>query len=450
LEKNAMDFNTYSLFCYVFFFADVLVLLKLFVSHRWLFIKPSMIVVSFFIIQIQMAATFEARFVYDILPSHGEFLLITYILPSILLLLAPFYRQKEFKGIFMTISSSWPNESRWDSGDSFVLLTYFVVLFLYLLEIPFMQTGLVAIFTDSEHSAIIREKSLKLVSNTMVRYSYLFLIKFLAPYCAVAMFLFIPRTVSITRKILLLLGISVVSVGAMLPGARSMLVMIVLTMALAFFLGRKMRIRLSKLILVMIIILGIPALMSIARQGEHVSLSGMLNMMIGPIVERMFITPMKTGVEHLLYVQTHGYFGVAGVRWLAPLFGEKYIDISNLIYQVYSPWKLDSGLSNTCYFYSIFSRWGLPSLPLIVLLTLSLDWMLLPIRFCNPHRQKIVVPVILVIAISFVSIDFTAGIVSGGFLTGILFILALDFLVVPLFRFSCGKDSAGLPCRIGS
>ena len=121
-------------------------------------------------------------------------------------------------------------------------------------------------------------------------------------------------------------------ISVSLAGARAPAAQIVLTMIFALFLMKGMPVKPIYIVSALMVVLAFPVLFSIVREGRDFSIALFFQYMSGGIFQRVFITPMETGLWHAHYAQTVGYIGVAGIPRLATLFGVESINLANIIF----------------------------------------------------------------------------------------------------------------------
>lgn len=312
-----------------------------------------------------------------------------------------------------------------------ILGTVVLISVFYLSNVSLSETGLYTIFIDPMHSAQAREESFKLIDNLPLRYSYSFLRSTFAPLLAVL--LYISFVQNVKRLRIIKAGIAIIVlvclfVSISLPGARGPIAVVILTIILALFLRKGMPIRPLHIILAIIVVLSMPILFSILREGREISFSLFFRYLVGGIFNRVFVMPMQTGLWHVHYAQTQNFFGIAGIPKLASLFGVEPINVPNVIYLNYFSISLLSGFANTSYVFSYYSYFGIVSFIFSLIGLWFLDLAVIVYRILSDKFLLPCVASILVASISFVSADYTVVILTNGFGILLVSVLILDRL----------------------
>lgn len=404
--------------------------------YRFLFVKPSIIVILLFHLQIQWAATVYSGYIESYLPYPIPFAILTHCFPLIGLVISYLTTRKSALIIWDRITDPHYQLFRSSNRAIFLLLGYIVVVTIwYLSYVPLSKTGLFSILFDPMHSAQAREESLKLLYNVPLKYAYSFLGSIFAPLLAIMLALFLvynvkqKRIIRVTIDIIVLVCIFVI---ASLTGARGPVAKVILSIILAFYLNQRMPIRPFYIILAAVAVLFLPVVFSILREGQEFSLLHFVQYLTGGIFRRVFVAPMFTGLWHTHYAQTSGFFGIGGIPKLAVIFGVAPFSAANIIYLNYTSYSLQSGLANTCYVLSYYSYFGLISFVFSLLGLWFLDFAVLIYRQLSNRVLLPCVASVSVASISFISSDYTTVLLTHGF--GLLLIIALVLDYICRFR----------------
>ena len=372
------------------------VLILIFFTSRHLYIRPSVLILLFFNLRIQWASVVKSDYIYEILDYPLSYWLLTHGLPWIILLLLIFSRKSLSKKVWQDVFLAGDvYESREIRQASILMFLVFAVLVgFYLYHVPFDKTGLYTIITNPENAGQAREESLKLVSNVLVRYSYSWVRDVIGPLAGALITLQLIQMRSKLSKLIhlpiYLVGLIFILVGVSFPGARAGIASVVFTVLITYWIKEKMPFRLRYVIVGFLLVLTGPIILTILREGKIVSLDRFVDLLFGPVFLRVFLTPMKTGLWYVDYVQTNGFVGISGVRPLALAFGEKFINLPNVIGLSYIAHPLLTVSANTCFIYDFYACFGLLSIPLSILVWFALDLFLLAFRYPSPVTIAIV------------------------------------------------------------
>ncbi len=393
---------------------------------RFLFIKPSMMVIFFFHLRIQWAATINSDRVETYLPEPVSFAFLVHGFTLIGLFLSIFIMRRNTKKLWYRITDNYYAIPGSINRAVLVLLGFItVIVFWYLSNVSIWKTGLFTIFFNPEYSAQAREESLKLLSNIPLRYAYSFLNSTFALLLAALIALLLAQSLKqrrIVKSSIYVFIIICVLFLVSFSGARSPSAVIILLIILLFYLKKGLPLKPVYLLISCITVLTIPVLLSIFREGQEFNILNYFQYLFGSIFKRVFVLPMYTGLYHVHYAQTFGFFGIAGIPKIAYLFGIPPVNPANIIYLQYSSWSLQSGLANTCYVFSYYSYFGLISFVFSLLGLWLLD---LSILIYNKLSNRFLLPCIasvLIASLSFVAIDYTTVLLTQGF--GLLLILS--------------------------
>jgi len=201
-----------------------------------------------------------------------------------------------------------------------------------------------------------------------------------------------------------------------LAGARVYAAMIIMTIFFAELLRRGVPLNPFYILIGGALILAIPTLLSIFREGRQVDFDLFWEYLQGGIFNRVFILPMETGLWHVHYAQTYGFFGIQAIPKLAAIFGVTPINATNIIALTYSNEALQSTSANTAYVFSYYSYFGLWTFLLSLILLWLLDLALLVYRKISSRMLLACVAAVSVAANNFVATEYTIALVTNGFI----------------------------------
>ncbi len=400
--------------------------------NRFLFIKPSIIVIIFFHIQIQWAATVNSEYIESYLFDPIVFAILAHGFPLIGLFIS-FITMRNSALVVWHRITNYSQNYIYRKSNRAIFLLFACVLFVtlwYLSYVPISKTGLFSIFFDPMSSDQAREESLKLIPNVQLKYAFTFLQSTFSPLLAVLTTLFIVYSfkrkfmVHVAFGIILLFG---VLISVSLPGARAPAAVVILSIIWAFFLKKGMAIQPLQIIIAFVVVLLVPIMLTILGSGHEISFSIFLQYLTDSIFYRVFADPMITALWHIQYVQQSGYFGIAAIPKLAYLCGLDPINVANLIHLEHFPDAATSGLSNTCYVFSYYSYFGFSSIVFSLFGLWFLDLSVLVYKKLNDFILLSCVSAVSVACISFVSADYTTVILTFGFFPILIVSMALDY-----------------------
>lgn len=416
------------LFCILTLFLIFLVIWR----YRFLMVKPSVIVITFFHLRIQWAATFKAEYIEQFLPDPIIFLFLVQILPILGLIGSFFIFHKDTIAIFSRVSKK--NLLTFSVKKEIIFIPIFIILLIaiyYFMFIPPEKTGLYAIFFDPSKAVEAREASLKLIDFPLLRYGYSFLINVFAPFLSVFLiFVFLKYIKRIHFMSLLAASmLALVLVLVSLPGARTPAAALIMTMIWALYLHKGIPFRPIHIILGLLAVFSIPVILTIFREGQVVDFSRFINYLKGGIFYRVFVVPMEVGLYHVHYAQVNGFFGIAAIPKLAALFNIEPVNAANLIYTYYYQFSImiPTGLANTSFIFSYFSYFGIFSIVISLLGLWMLDLAVLVFRkIRNDWILLAAIASLFPASMSFLSADYTIVLVTNGFILLLLLAWILD------------------------
>ncbi|MCP5047327.1 MAG: hypothetical protein GY940_09165 [bacterium] len=401
--------------------------------YRFLLIKPSIIMIAFFHLQIQWAATIKAGFIEQYLPSHYDFLLLAQVFPLLGLAVSFFIFHRRTVKVYSRIITTGVENLEFKTRNLVILLgAMALVLMVYLSMVPLSSTGIYAILLDPLESKLARETSLKLLDSALLKYGFSYMKSALAPLLCVLTMIFLIRNLkqkkpgrSALGAIIILFAMAAVS----LPGARMPAAMLILTMLFALYLAYNMPLNPTYPIIAFLMIISLPVLMTLFREGQGFDLAGFFGQLQGGIFKRVFVVPMETGLWHAHLAQTTGFTGITAIPKLAELMAVDPINLSNIIYLKYSPYHLASGLANTGFVFAYYSIFGIGSLAFSLLGTWALD-LAIPLmdKLKNNALLLATCASLAIAGTKFVATMFTTVLITNGFLLILVTAFILDRL----------------------
>lgn len=395
-------------------------------AHRHLFVKPSYIVLAFHLVIIQLPSAIWSEHVYRFLPNPWEYLLLVHGFGIIGLFLSSHMGRRSAREI-------WERITQQDLGARSVDLRWLLLLgsvvgltvIYYFSVIPLRATGLYNVVVNPEQAMIAREESLKLVSDPMVRYGMSMVSAVFAPLLAGILAVGLRTWESRAVQLVAMLGIAALLLIVSIPGARLPPVELLLVVILVGFYHRGLPIRPVTLLTVAVFLLSVPAVITIAREGQVVTAQRWMWYLTEAMLGRVFELPMKIGTWYVHYAQTGGKVGLMGIARIAKLAGEEPLSLPNIIGLTYQSTELTSIWANTGYLFRYYSYFGVVSLPFSIGGLLALDLALPVLRRLSAGLLLPAVAALAVSSASFVRADYTTALLTNGFAVLILAALAL-------------------------
>ncbi len=410
-----------------------IVLLAAIARDRSLLVKPSIMAVLFFHMMCQWGAALHAGRVEFLLPQPWIFVLLSHGFPIIGLAVSLLSGRGGARETWRRITSQ---EATGLAGKrrALALLALFFVLFMvvYLSQVPLRSTGLYNILfsdTSSAEAALARERSVNLLPNPLLRYGHNIMMAVFAPLLAVlAMQLMLVhwRRRSRLRAAFYLGCLVAVLAAASISGARSYSAYTFMLIFFAWLLQKGFPIKPVQFILAVIVILTLPTMLTILREGRALTVKGFISYLGGHTLKRVVIVPMETGLQHVHYAQTHGAFGMQAIPRLARAKGIKPLKVPLLISKVYSGNPLETTTSNTSYVYAYYSYFGLIAFVPCLLGLWLLDLSLLVYRRLSANLLLACVACVAIAANKFSGTEYTIGLFTFGFVFLLLVGWAVD------------------------
>lgn len=421
---------------WMFCVSTTILLITLLYKDRYMFIKPSILVIIFFHIQIQWAAILQMKNIAGYLPEPVFYSIIVNGFPFIGTLGSFLFLKKDSKSIWVRITD--PNYLSSAVSKVIILLFSTIVILIsifYFLNVSISETGLYSIVFNPLISSEAREKSLKLISNVYLKYSFSFLQSAIAPLFAVILGMSIVyhfKKGDLIKVCIYIIMFLFLIIFISIPGSRSPAASIILTIIIAYLLKKKMSVRPTVVILLVIVVFSIPVLLTVLREGKEMNVSIFSQYLFESILHRVFVVPMQTGLWHVHYAQTQGFIGIAGISKLAHVLDITPINVPNLIYLTYTSASVNSGFANTCYVFSYYCYFGIISLIFSLLGLWGIDLVVLLYKRLSNRLLLPCVASISMASISFISADYTTVLVTHGF--SIILLIVIIFEIVYCLR----------------
>jgi len=452
-KRGVLELTRPSLFIVVNWLLVILtfiVLLGAIARDRSLLVKPSIMAIIFFHIMCQWGAALHAGRVEYLLPQPWIFVLLSHGFPIIGLAVSLLSGRGGARETWQRITSQEATDlSGKRRALSFLALFFVLFMVVYLSQVPLRNTGLYNILfsdTSSAEVALARERSVNLLPNPLLRYGHNIMMAVFAPLLAVlAMQLMLAhwRRRSRLRAAFYLGCLVAILAAASISGARSYSAYTFMLIFFAWLLQKGFPIKPVQFILAVIVILTLPTMLTILREGRALTVKGFISYLGGHTLKRVVIVPMETGLQHVHYAQTHGAFGMQAIPRLAKTKGIKPLKVPLFISKVYYGNPLETTTSNTSYVYAYYSYFGLIAFVPCLLGLWLLDLSLLVYRRLSANLLLACVACVAIAANKFSGTEYTIGLFTFGFVFLLLVGWAVDRAVGKMESFFKSKDDKG-------
>jgi hypothetical protein len=231
----------------------------IFFSKRYLFIKPSILLLTYSHIFFQWPLAIYSGYYEQFLQDPFAFAFLIHAYTLIGFLVSIFVLNHETRMIWQQVTNRQTRDVKVSMEAVFILgvLTAGVTIF-YLRNVSFSQTGLYAIFFRPEVSALWRERSLKLLENQTLKYAYSIMVSSVAPLLVVMLFFTFLNGFKRLKMMMALFSMAAIIGVAFvisLPGTRVSVVNMLLVITIAYLFHRGLPFRPLKVFLLIAVIL---------------------------------------------------------------------------------------------------------------------------------------------------------------------------------------------------
>lgn len=294
--------------------------------------RPSVLFLTFWALQIQLSAAINASAYVGSLGSPWIFFAIVHGFPLSCLAIVLFTKRQHAEDVFIRIGVIVPKlpVQKIVLLLAFLLAIEYSIFFVYLYHVPFEKTGLYAALRAPEMLDSYRELSMKLLDNNFVRYLFSFLEKVIAPIAGVVLALLIGRLWFSGYRyyaVASALCIVVIIFPTLIYGARGPGAMVILALMFGFFLAFHRRLSVGFFAVSLALVLAVPTVLMVSKTqtfSAHIFTFQLIN-----ALDRAVGRGYLDNVWHIRNVEERGFYGVAGIEKLAPLFKEDPVDIFN-------------------------------------------------------------------------------------------------------------------------
>ncbi len=392
--------------------------------------KPSFIALLSFHIQVQWGATINAHVIEETLLEPWNFFVMVQLFPLVALFITPWSWNREAKELFSRLNPKLLVGNY--SYNFFIFISgfyIFYILYWYFSVVPIHKTGFYVMLTSPKVSQIAREESLKLLTSVPLKYAYSTFSNFISQFVSIILFIHIIRSLKnkkITHCLFYISFLVLIMFLASIYGARAPASFILLAIFTAVFLSLHKKISKFYLPIFFLILLFIPTLFSIFREGRELTVENFITI-FKYILIRTFWGTTKTVLWHMQFVEEFGTLGIAGIGNLSRIFGIEPINLFNLIGITYTH-TLKSISANTPFNVAYYACFGnlafFISLPLLFLL----DGILVIINKLSDKYLLATLATVLVATSQLASTLYTTIFITYGFLLVPVFIFCLEII----------------------
>lgn len=390
-------------------------------KEPYLLVRPSFIIAVCVLIRFNYTAALQPELIEIGLRHIYEFRWLCILLPATLLAWISLTPKLSLLATKLVVrckpTADTPPVMRLESRVlQWLSLISSALLLLYLVTVPLRSTGLWAIFYDHENSTLAREESLKLLTFAPTRYGYAMYINVFGPLLASLIWLKREHIHKQSRWLLLPVLFAIL-ISVSLSGARSMAAVFFLTLGVAHFLRqgrtRDMLVAIGALCTAAFVV----TFLSVARQhGIHgLTLLRIQDTFSRTIARRILVDPIWVGAYYNRYAQDFGEVGVAAIRPLAILFGERYEPLPLFVSQAYRLSSVDTSFANAGFLFDFQAAFGMYlGFGVAVISVASLDYLLHCFRGIHGRTLTALLATFVCCVPALVSVAFSTGIMTNG------------------------------------
>lgn len=398
-------------------------------KRRYIFLKPSVIALSFYFVLNIVPALLLSATISDSLSNPYELLFVNSIIPYLLLLFFCNTDLLPSRAIYTRIINLNPIASKLHPWLLLSLSFLSFTLLYYSSKHTLASTGLFVLFSDPLNALISREESFTYITDNYILYLLNLSIVTLLPFTGGLLFQ-LARTPSyhkIFRKLFLVLIYIFLLAFASIYGARGPAVYLLISTLYSLFL----LLRPSKLLPMIIFSSALSLLPAFLISFAYNTARGFSVVeIILNILSRTFFRGFESTIFWFEYLQNNSYFGISAIPKLSVLFGIPSFDPAVKIFDLYHPDSrfeiLGQASANT--FVQYYAIFGIPGLLLTATLLRVLDFI---VKSTSTLPNILLLPTYCALASSAIYISFSqlnTVIVSKGYLLILFFIFIHSIL----------------------
>jgi hypothetical protein len=297
-------------------------------------VKPSVLFMLFYSLQVQIPAAINYHKHAADLNSPWTFFFITHGFSLAALVISLCFKKSLAKETFERL-----DRYRFTQDDRailiallFFVLIMYIIFAAYLEEVSFEKTGLYALLFYPDLVDSYRETSMKLLANEYIKYSFAILEKVIAPIAGSLFALYIGvlwfKKKRILSLLLLPLGILIIF-PVLIYGARGPSAMVVLTMLFTIYLVFIRRLSFKFIGVSLIAVLIIPSSIMLLKTNSYEPNAIFYQML--NTTDRAIGRGYIDNYWHVKQVEQGSFYGIRGIEKLATVFGLDPIDAFNQV-----------------------------------------------------------------------------------------------------------------------
>jgi hypothetical protein len=362
----------------------------------------------------------QAEFIESFLLHPWDYFFLAHVFPISTLYISFFIGRRTAKKLYMEFRSMSQQGEDHPQERQLLIIVLMAIISLvlgwYLTIVPFKETGLYAMLFSLPNADIIREKSFKLLDHQLLKYIFSLMSNTLAPLTVIFISFEIKRHLSplrLSKLALYFVSLCFVLIVVSIYGAKAPALMLLFTIALAFYFRSGLPFRPTLIAFVGLILLIVPMVMSLLINKGEFDLGTVVSY-YGDILDRTFGRIAYPGLWHVDFAQREGYIGVAGIPKLATLLNIEPIDSFNVIGKTYIPNAFESISAGASFIFVNYSYFGLLAFMPCLIALLFLDGLL---QIYINIDQSIRIPIIACCStavINLIQTQFTTVLFTGG------------------------------------
>jgi len=349
------------------------ILIVLYFTRKYYFVKPSIIFIALFNVFLQWPAVYYYNVVENMLSSSRFGFILMFSLSPFSALLVSLLSSKSARRVYHGLDCpiKFP-----PTFKLFLLLCVLLGPIIYFQYVSIYNTGLVSILRGDSYieSSPFREQSLKLLP-ALPRYFHTMSTRVFSFLLIMILINEISFSSRMLQKIVDITKISILSLftvlflaidGSRAPGA-------LVFLCIFFFIFYKGKINLAgilnlKSISVILLIISVPTTLEYMRTDSN-SISETLK----TFVDRIFYIRFEAGILNIKYSEIYGNWGFAAMGNFASILGFNSVNVANFVSNLEYSGPVQSGLANASFMMTYYAYFGILAVPLSVILILLLD-----------------------------------------------------------------------------
>jgi hypothetical protein len=302
--------------------------------HREFLVRPSVIFLGTFCLQVELASAINAKFVFEYLSRPWIYFLLVHAFPLAVLAILPWTFRQATADAHVRLQEGAKTATLGSllTNGAALLFVIYSILFVYLIYVPFSQTGFYDLLQEPRYRTDRRELSMKLLDMPLLQYAFAFLEKVLAPVAAAFFALGLARAWHLRNIQLLfvaLAGICLASAPTIIYGARGPPAMVLLAAAFTLILIRRTPLTVRATMIALVFVL-MPAFIVMVAQARDYSIRGVAFQGMNAL-DRAIGRGFIDNVWHLSFVEECGFHGIGAFPKIAGFVGVPPIDIMNIV-----------------------------------------------------------------------------------------------------------------------